>query len=130
MADINIEGILDAQKANLIAIAAMSPGGAFGEAIKDATIQTHAYEVKTMHAITGAMKASARMDINLESYRGLVFIDPDAYGERSGKPIDYAHYEHARGGEHAFAQKTVTEAGPVIGRKAIQTITRAALYGK
>ena len=130
MANINIEGILEAQQANLIAIEAMSPGGAFGQAIKDATIQTHAYELKTMHVDTGAMKASARMDINLEKYRGLVFLDPDAYGERSGYPAEYAPYEHARGGSHAFAQRTVVEAGPRVGRRAIQTITRAALYGK
>jgi len=129
MPEITIEGIQEAQDANLRAIEAMEAHGPFGQAIKHATIDAHAYNVKITHVDSGGLKASKRMRIEETKYRGIVFVDPDAYGP-SGSPAAYGPYEEARGGSHASMERTVQEAGQAISAKAMKSIVRASIYGR
>lgn len=129
MSRVTIEGIQEAQMANLRAIEAMEPNGAFGKAIKDITMSAHAYAVKITHVDSGALKASHRMKIEQQGYRGVISLDGRASGP-NGNPAEYGPYEHGRGGSHAFYERTVREAGRGITDKAVQRIVRAGVYGR
>lgn len=118
---ITIKGLQETQRANLANIAAMQPTGVFGLAIKNATIQAHAYEAFIIHVDTGALKSSRHITIN--GLEGKVFTDPGAVGPK-GIPAIYGYYEHNRGGDHAFAERTVREAGPMIAGRAEETLIR------
>ena len=110
----DISGIQEAQEANLKTIAALRPRSVFGEAIKGAMIEAHRYAVQITHVISGALKASHRMEMK-GGLRGRIFVDPNSPSPRSNgagtKPAEYAVYEHARGGSHAFYGRTVSEHG-------------------
>jgi len=118
---ITIKGLQETQRANLSNIAAMQPSGVFGLAIKNATIQAHSYEAFVIHVDTGGLKSSRHIQIN--GLEGKVFTDPAAIGP-SGRPAVYGYWEHNRGGSHAFAERTVREAGPVIVMRAEETLIR------
>lgn len=99
--EFTIQGLQQAQKGNLKAIAAMKPGSVFGNAIRAGTVSAHRYAVAQTHVDTGALKASHRMVI--AGLEGTVFIDQGARNPRSrALTSQYGPVEHARGGEHAF----------------------------
>jgi len=118
---ITIKGLQETQRANQENVAAMRPTGIFGLAIKNATIQAQAYEAGVIHVDTGALKSSRL--IKVVGLQGQIYTDPGAYGP-SGRPYIYGFWEHKRGGSHAFAERTVKEAGPMIGRRAEDTLLR------
>ena len=121
--EVTIRGIQAAQRANAQLIAAVSPDGAFGRAIREATAAVHRYAVSISHVDTGAMKASHRMQIR--GLEGRVSLDQTARNPRSRVPThEYGAHEHQRGGSHAFYERTYHEAGPGIARQAIQTVRR------
>ncbi len=112
-----ITGLQEAQAQNLRRIAALQPSGAFGEAIRVATVAAHRYAVALTHVDTGALQASHRVEVS--GLRGRVSIDPSGTNPRSGvRPTEYGVYEHQRGGEHAFYERTVREHGAEICRQA------------
>lgn len=124
---VGISGIQEAQNANAKAIAAMRPSGAFGRAIRDATAEGHRYAVSITHVWNrgenprgGGLKASHRMAVT--ETRGQVFIDPHSVNPRGQKPSVYGPHEHARGGSHAFYERTERERGPRIAARALETI--------
>ena len=120
---LTIEGIQEAQQANLREIAALRPSGVLGEAIRRATLAAHDYAVKITHVDTGTLKASHR--VHLRGLEGVISIDPAAVNPRSRKrPAEYGVYEHARGGSHAFYARTVVEAGPRIASQALALLRR------
>lgn len=134
---LTLEGIQEVQARNLRRIAALQANGAAGEAVKDALIALQRYAVQITHVGkytgAGALKNSHR--INFEGgMEGTVYIDPSSVSPRRGaskaKPVEYGIYENARGGEHAFYDRTVAEAGPAISQRAAGKITAAVLYGK
>lgn len=107
--DITIRGLQEAQRGNLKLIAAMKPGGALDEAVHIGTIAAHRYSVIETHVDIGALKASHRIkyERGIFGTKGIVFIDPTARNPRSRQlTAQYGFYEHERGGEHAFYEKT------------------------
>lgn len=147
---LSITGIQEAMEHNVRRIAAMQPEGAAGEAVRDAIIALHRYAVQVTHVGRyaqsasgkyswarppraarggGSLKSSHRMQI--DGLSGTVSIDPKSVNPLTGKkPIEYGLYENARGGEHAFYDRTVDEAGPQISARAVTKIKEAVLYAK
>jgi hypothetical protein len=132
----SLEGIQEVQQRNLRRIANMKPEGVAGQAVRDAAIALHRHAVSITHVGKyvggGALKNSHRMDVNgLES---IIYIDPKSVSPRRGKrkykPAEYGVYEHERGGEHAFYDRTIDEIGAQTKARVIKQITEAVIYGK
>ena len=95
---LGISGIQEAQAANNQAIAALKPSGAFGRAIRVGTVAAHRYAVALTHEDTGALRASHRMDVQLDRRpHGRIFIDPNSVNPHGHKPSVYGPVEHGRG---------------------------------
>ena len=119
--EFTITGIQEAQRANLEAIAAVRPGGAFGRAVVYATTAAHRYAVAITHVDSGTLRASHRVEVS--GLRGRIYIDPGSFKPRTDqKPVEYGPYEHQRGGSHAFYQRVVDEKGQEIGQRAMAMI--------
>lgn len=111
-----ITDIQRAQRLNNQAIAALRPDGAFGRAVQIVTAKLHRFMVSITHVDTGALKGSEWMEINMPRLSGRIFINPSFRNPRSGqRPADYGPIENARGGEHAFFDRTLNEAQTVLG---------------
>ncbi len=109
---VNIQGLQEAQRANLRRIAALKPDSHFGSAVKNVTAGLHRYAVTITHVWHikgGALRASQRMSV--KGIHGRIYIDRSSVNPRGGRPSIYGPYEEARGGEHAFYSRTVDEAG-------------------
>jgi hypothetical protein len=134
--ELSIQGIQEAQARNNRRIAALQPSGAAGQAVKDAIISLHRYATQITHVGKytggGALKSSHRMDVN--ELDGTVKIDPKSVSPRrtkaKNKPVVYGIYENARGGEHAFYDRTTSEIGEQVAERAKDTIKNAVLYAK
>lgn len=123
--DVNmtITGIQEAQRANLQAIAALKPRGAFGRMVIYVTREAQRDAVAITHVDTGALRASHR--VKVQGLRGWVYIDPSSVNPRSGeRPAVYGVYEHERGGSHAFYQRVVDERGQEIAERALRELMR------
>lgn len=124
-AHVSIEGIQEAQAANLRAIAMMEPEG-LGRVVQMVLPELHRYAVSITHVWKhwgGALRASHRMKIDekgANSARGEIFIDPSAVNPRGQSPAKYGVFEHARGGPHAFYQRTMTEQAPASAGRALR----------
>lgn len=118
MSDMTIEGIQEAQDDNLRAIAALKPEGALGRMVQSVATDLHRHAVSITHVDTGALRASHRIQISNGGLRGMIYIDAGSRNPRSKqKPSVYGAYEHARGGTHAFYDRTLAEAGnPAVDR--------------
>lgn len=120
MPAISIQGLQKAQADNLKVIYALRPNSALGNAVKYAATAAQRYAVSITHVwkyLGGGLRASHR--IRMESgTRGRVYIDPTSVNPRGQRPAEYGIYEHARGGSHAFYERTVDEQGPTIAREA------------
>ena len=135
MFDINltITGLQERQDQNLRSIAALRPDGEFGEAVREAVTMLHRYAVSITHVGRykqsksghwyydkagpgvggGALRASHRMEV--AGLYGRVYIDPAATNPRTGTRTGlYGIYENARGGSHAFYDRTISEYGDVV----------------
>jgi len=122
-ASLTITGIQEAQQANLRAIAALRPEGAFGRAVVYAGTAAHRYAVAITHVDTGSLRASHR--IAVEGLRARIFIDPASTNPRTGeRPAVYGVEEHARGGSHAFYERVVEERGREIAEGAMRELVR------
>ena len=122
---LTITGLQEAQAANNKLIAALKPGDAFGRAIRYATTAAHRYAVALTHVDTGALRASHRMAIEENFLRGKVYIDPSGRNPRSSvRTAEYGPAEHARGGEHAFYERVLSEYGDTIAEEAGRMIMR------
>ena len=136
---LSIEGIQEVQQRNLKRIAALQPEGAAGEATRDALVALHRYAVSITHVgkykVNGAfvgggsLRASHRVEV--DGLEGRIYIDPAARNPRSKtRPREYGVYENARGGEHAFYDRTVDEYGPQVIARVRTKIKDAVLYAK
>ena len=117
MADTTITGIQELQQANTKLIASLQPSGALGRAIQYAVIQADRYAVSITHVVSGALRASLRMEV--DGLHGSIYIDPSTVNPSGQKPFVYGAIEEARGGSHAFFQRTLNEAGDMIAKAAI-----------
>ncbi len=116
--NLTITGLQEAQQANLRLIAAMKPGGRLAGAVQYGAIEAHRYAAAITHVWIyrgGALKASHRIRWN-GGLEATVDIDPSAVNPRKGRPAIYGFWEHRRGGEHAFYQRTVDERGATISK--------------
>ena len=119
---IQIRGNKEAQRAMTVAANAVQPQGGLGRAIQFVALGAIQYAMRVSHIVTGALRSAHSPEFtsggNLS--RGRVFIDPAAINPMSGKPVtDYAAIEEARGGAHAFYERTVSERGNyLVGRAA------------
>jgi hypothetical protein len=121
--NLTITGIQEVQRANLQAIAALRPQGAFGRAIIYAATAAHRYAVAITHVDTGSLRASHRVEV--KGTRGRIYIDPNSVNPRSRtRPVVYGVYEHQRGGSHAFYQRVVDERGSDIADGALRELMR------
>jgi hypothetical protein len=134
---LTLEGIQEVQQRNLRRIAALQPEGAAGEAVRDALIALQRYAVQITHVGKyvggGALKNSHRIRYE-GGTEGEIYIDPSSVSPRrttrKAKPVEYGVYENARGGEHAFYDRTVAEVGPAVSQRAARAIADAVLYAK
>ncbi len=118
-----IEGLQEAQEANLHNIRALRPTSNFGRAIQVATVLAEQSAVVKTHVLTGTLRASHRMKIN--GLRGVIYIDPQAANPRTKqKPSVYGVYEHNRGGSHAFYERVEREDGTRIAENAANELRR------
>lgn len=120
---LTITGIQHAQQRNQRQIAALRPSGAFGEAIREATVELERYAIAVTHVDTGALKSSHTMTV--KGLTGQIFLSPSAVNPYGLRPARYGPVEHARGGEHAFYDRTVAERGQQVLDRAAQRIARA-----
>jgi len=136
---ITVQGIEEVQKRNMRRIAALQPEGEAGDAVRDAVVSLHRYAVSITHVGKyhvggmvvegGSLRAAHRMEVS-ELY-GIVHVDPKARNARTKTPPrEYAVYENARGGEHAFYDRTVDEEGPKVKERAMTRITEAVINAK
>jgi hypothetical protein len=110
-----VRNLAEVQAENNRAIADLQPSGALGQLIKDVTLDLHRYDVSIVHVDTGGLKQAQRMRV--EGAYGEIFIDPYAVNRKGQRPIVYGPFEHGRGGEHAFMDRTVTEYWPSVARR-------------
>ena len=119
-----IEGLQEAQDANLMVIAAMEPGGALEQATRWVLVGAHRYLVAITHVDTGAYRAGHRME--LKGARGEIFVDPSAINPKTGRKVtSYARHEEARGGSHAAYGRTFDEVGARLVAEGQTIIMRA-----
>lgn len=111
---VSIQGLQDAQQDNAKMIRALRPSTGLGQAVRGTISDLHRYAVIVTHVDTGALRASHRMAFG-ESYGGAeasISIDEGARNPRTGKRTsEYGPVEHARGGAHAFYERTYEERG-------------------
>lgn len=133
---LTLEGAQEVQARNLRRIANLRPEGAAGEAVRDAAVALHRHAVQITRAGKyvggGALKNAHRMRV--EELESMIYIDPAVVSPRRGKrkykPAIYGVYEHERGGEHAFYDRTNDEIGAQVIARAKQHIIEAVIYGK
>ena len=124
-ASLTITGIQEAQQANLRAIAALRPEGAFGRAVVYAATAAHRYAVAITHVWWykgGGLRASHRIEV--QGLRARIYIDPASVNPRGERPAVYGGEEHARGGSHAFYERVVVERGREIAEGAMRELVR------
>jgi hypothetical protein len=72
--------------------------------------------------------------MEVDGTEGKIYIDPGSVSPRRTKrkyrPAEYGIYENARGGEHAFYDRTVEEIGEQVKARAVAHIKDAVLYAK
>lgn len=113
---LTITGLQEVMARNDRRIARLRSNSDLGRAIQGATAEAHRYAVAVTHVDTGSLRASHRMEVN--GLHGRVYLAPEAINPRSRQKTSvYGYYEHERGGEHAFYERTVNERGPEIRRK-------------
>ena len=104
---VSIQGIQQTQ-AQLNRLAANnSPDSVVAAAVEGATQAAHRYAVYVTHVDTGALKGAHAYTVR--GAHGEVYINPRAQRSDGARPANYGPYEHARGGTHAFYDRTVSE---------------------
>lgn len=117
--NVTIQGIQEAQQANLRAISQLSPEGRGGRAVFYLISDLWVYAVRITHRDTSALALSHRMKV--KGNRGEIYIDPASRNPKSQTPpAEYGVYEHSRGGDHAFYDRTIGERGSDSLERALQ----------
>lgn len=120
---LTIEGLQEAQAANLASINALKPEGEFGRAVKFVTSGLHRLSVIYTHVDTGALRSSHRMEVT--GLEGQVFLAKNARNPRSNRLVrEYGAFEHARGGDHAFYDRAIASGSARLGRATGLVVSR------
>lgn len=102
------------QRLNAAMIAELKPSGALGRAVQRITLLAQRYAIDITHRDTGALAGSHRVDV--QGHQGRIFLDPSASNPRSRQLVSrYGAFEHERGGDHAFYERTANEADRFVG---------------
>lgn len=107
---LTVRGLEEAQAVNMRRLAALRPEGELGRAVQTTVRELQTYAKGITHRDTTALQASHLGEVH--GLQGRVFINPAAINPRGQRPSEYGPYEHARGGSHAFYDRTVRERGP------------------
>lgn len=119
----SIQGLQEAQAANLQLIAAMRPAGVLGRAVTFGTASAHRAAVASTVVDTGAWRASHRMQVS--GLRGQIDLDASARNPRSGTLVrEYASTLTQRGGRYDVYAAVETRHG-----QAIAATVRTQLFG-
>jgi len=114
---LTITGLQEAQEANLRMIAAVKPKDSrLSEAVRYGAVEAQRYAESITHVWKyrgGALKASHRIAWD-GGLTATISIDEKAVNPRGQRPAIYGPYEHRRGGQHAFYQRTAEERGVKI----------------
>lgn len=110
--DMHVKGLKEAQRAMVNTVAALEPNGPAQAAIQFATLGAHRYMTTIVHVRTGRLKNSLFPEI--DGLTGEIITN-----------VNYAPYEEARGGPHAFMQRTQDEQMPQLAEKTMQLFETA-----
>ena len=124
---LTLKGLENAQAVNIRRLEALRPSSDFGRAVKYAVLEFQLYAESITHVDTGALTRSHLGEVY--ATHGRVYINPSAINPRGQRPETYGPYEHARGGTHAFYDRTVAERGPgvidEVGRRIVYAVESA-----
>lgn len=125
-----IEGLKELQAYNERLIAGLR-GPFLNKAVRDTTLAAHNYAKSITHVVSGTLRASHRMELVSARQEGIISIDKSARNPFSGSlPSEYGIYEHDRGGEHAFYQRTVDEYGERAGKAGLDILIESVRNGR
>lgn len=121
-----IEGLQRAQAGFNRALAAVSPRGALGRAVKHVTARVHRYAVTINPVDTGSWRGSQRQQLSSDGLTGRVFLAQGATNSRTGVPVDrYAGVWEARKGRYAVYKRTYEEDGPAAVQEGGEMVRKA-----
>ena len=109
---LTLKGLEAAQDVNKRRIGALQPSSDLGRAVQYAVLELQRYAKSITHIDTSALQASHLGEVY--GTRGRIYINPSAINPRGQRPETYGPYEQARGGSHAFYDRTVDERGPGV----------------
>lgn len=106
--------------------------GAFRDTITAMLDIAKRYAEGITHVYSGQLKASHVTEYEGHRMRGSLHVDQHklarGYGGQLRYPpqfvFEYATYEHARGGSHAFYERTIKETGGILEFQGINTLVR------
>jgi len=107
MLELEVRGLKETQDAARAVVQALQPDGAAGAAIQFSVLGLHRYMTTIVHVDTGRLKNSLFPQV--DGLTGMVITN-----------VNYAPYEEARGGEHAFMTRTEDEQGKQIAEQALK----------
>jgi hypothetical protein len=97
--------------------------GSFSLLLRESLEELRDYAEAITHVETGALASSHRVYYDAARQRGEISPDPSVMQHRSRRPArsveTYAAVEHARGGTHAFYQRTLNEYGEAVVRRGV-----------
>lgn len=103
---IDVKNLAKVQRAMRSAIQKLEPAGTQG-AVAFATLGLHRFMTAIVHVRTGRLKNSLFPEVT--ETQGRIFTN-----------VNYAPYEEARGGEHAFMTRTEKEGAPGIATQTLK----------
>jgi len=112
-----IKGLKETQERMAALLQEISAGGGLEAIIAKATLRAHRYATMIVHVDTGRLKNSLFPRVSAQGN--------DVYGI-VGTNVVYAPFEHGRGGDHAFFDRTVDEEGSAIVEQVRRDVKRAA----
>ena len=98
--------------------------GSFSLLIRETLEELRDYAAAITHVSSGTLAASHRVTFDTAHQRGEISPDP-TFARRQGRTgriqsvEQYAAAEHARGGSHAYYQRTLSEYGDAVVRRGV-----------
>jgi hypothetical protein len=140
-ARITVENLTEIQERMANRIAALQSGGALQGSVQEMILAAHKYSVSITHigqykrggqSIKGGfLRASQLIRMENGGLRGVVYINPEAMNTiQKKRPADYGVFEHRRGGDHAFFERTRKEALPAIYAEQRKKLVEVLVEGK
>ena len=113
---IEAKNLLAVKKAMANTIKAMQPSGPALAAVQFATLRLHRYMTGIVHFDTSRLKNSLFPDIDASALIGRIYTN-----------VNYAPYEHDRGGTHAFMTRTQREDAAATAQTTLRMFNTAVM---